>query len=213
MKRQWKVRRQFQPTTNAERRWDRAYQHLLEWTLPIDPVPDQLASFRPPLGRRRMHTMPIRVVADRVFRQCRDDVGPPTLLQHSRFLPDHFESRADILGCQILRDPERGIVRRRLDVVFGIEPQDHIYTRDAADYPASCEGRCRASASALIPISPLANASHDPTEAARTRYACPSAPRPVTLLPLCSVSTFVDETLHVLPVDQRRASIDEDGHW
>jgi hypothetical protein len=48
MKRQWKVRRQFQPTTNAERRWDQAYQHLLEWTLPIDPVPDQLASFRPP---------------------------------------------------------------------------------------------------------------------------------------------------------------------
>ena len=48
MKRQWNVRRQFQPTTNAERRWDQAYQHLLEWTLPIDPVPDQLASFRPP---------------------------------------------------------------------------------------------------------------------------------------------------------------------
>jgi hypothetical protein len=48
MKRQWKVRRQFQPTTNAERRWDQVYQHLLEWTLPIDPVPDQLASFRPP---------------------------------------------------------------------------------------------------------------------------------------------------------------------
>jgi hypothetical protein len=48
MKRQWKVRRQFQPTTNAERRWDQAYQHLLEWTLPIDLVSDQLASFRPP---------------------------------------------------------------------------------------------------------------------------------------------------------------------
>ena len=45
MKRQWNVRRQFQPTTNAERRWDQAYQHLLEWTRPI---PDQLASFRPP---------------------------------------------------------------------------------------------------------------------------------------------------------------------
>ena len=48
MKRQWKVRRQFQPTTNAERRWDQAYQHLLEWTLPIDRVRDQVASFRPP---------------------------------------------------------------------------------------------------------------------------------------------------------------------
>src|SRR5215510_5219757 len=35
MQRQWKVRRQFQPTTNAERRWDQAYQHLLEWTLVV----------------------------------------------------------------------------------------------------------------------------------------------------------------------------------
>ena len=34
MKRQWKVRRQFQLTKDAERRWDQAYQHLLEWTLP-----------------------------------------------------------------------------------------------------------------------------------------------------------------------------------
>ena len=52
MKRLWKVRRQFQPTTNAERRWDQAYQHLLEWTLPIDPVRDQLASFRSPVEVR-----------------------------------------------------------------------------------------------------------------------------------------------------------------
>jgi hypothetical protein len=48
MKRQWIVRRHFQSTTNAERRWDQAYQHLLEWTLPSDPVSDQLASSRPP---------------------------------------------------------------------------------------------------------------------------------------------------------------------
>jgi hypothetical protein len=33
MKRQWTIRRQFQPTMDAERRWDQAYQHLLEWTL------------------------------------------------------------------------------------------------------------------------------------------------------------------------------------
>jgi hypothetical protein len=39
MKRQWRVRCQFQPTTNAERRWDQAYQNLLEWTLPIGPFP------------------------------------------------------------------------------------------------------------------------------------------------------------------------------
>jgi hypothetical protein len=34
MKRQWKLRRQFQPTTDAKRRWDQAYQHLLGWNVP-----------------------------------------------------------------------------------------------------------------------------------------------------------------------------------
>ena len=48
MKRQWKIRRQFQPTMNADRRWDEAYQHLLKWALKIDPVRDQVASFRRP---------------------------------------------------------------------------------------------------------------------------------------------------------------------
>lgn len=46
MKRQWRVRRQLQSTADAERRWDRAYQHLLEWTLPSEPV----SALLPPLG-------------------------------------------------------------------------------------------------------------------------------------------------------------------
>jgi hypothetical protein len=50
MKRQWQIRRQFQPTTDAERRWDQAYQHLLEWTLPSDPVSVLLPPFRSPVG-------------------------------------------------------------------------------------------------------------------------------------------------------------------
>jgi hypothetical protein len=40
MKRQWQIRRQFQPTTDAERRWDRAYQHpglIYRGFLPPDP--------------------------------------------------------------------------------------------------------------------------------------------------------------------------------
>ena len=50
MKRQWQIRRQFQPTTDAERRWDRAYQHLLGWTLPSEPVSVLLPPFRSPAG-------------------------------------------------------------------------------------------------------------------------------------------------------------------
>jgi hypothetical protein len=48
MKRQWTIRRQFQPTRDAEQRWDQAYQHLLGWTLPSDPVYVPLSSSRPP---------------------------------------------------------------------------------------------------------------------------------------------------------------------
>ena len=32
MRRKWQIQRRLQPTADAERRWDRAYQHLLEWT-------------------------------------------------------------------------------------------------------------------------------------------------------------------------------------
>jgi hypothetical protein len=34
MKRQWQIRRQFQPTADAARRWDQAYQLLLQWSQP-----------------------------------------------------------------------------------------------------------------------------------------------------------------------------------
>jgi hypothetical protein len=47
MKRQWRVR-QFQSTTDAERRWDQAYQHLLRWTLASEPVSALLPPFRSP---------------------------------------------------------------------------------------------------------------------------------------------------------------------
>lgn len=31
MKRTWKVRREFQESPDAQQRWDRAFQYLLEW--------------------------------------------------------------------------------------------------------------------------------------------------------------------------------------
>jgi hypothetical protein len=46
MNRQWKVRRQFQLTKDAQRRWDQAYQHLLEWTQPNNLYSVPLPSLR-----------------------------------------------------------------------------------------------------------------------------------------------------------------------
>ena len=41
MQRQWRIRRQVVATPDGQRRWDRAYQHLLNWTAPAPapPVP------------------------------------------------------------------------------------------------------------------------------------------------------------------------------
>lgn len=43
MKRQWQVHRQFQAAAEGERRWDQAYQQLLQWALrserPAVPLP------------------------------------------------------------------------------------------------------------------------------------------------------------------------------
>lgn len=36
MKRQWRTRRQALPQSDGQRRWDRAYQLLLEWTTPSE---------------------------------------------------------------------------------------------------------------------------------------------------------------------------------
>ena len=38
MKRQWRVRRQLMAVPDGQRRWDRAYQLLAEWTPPVAPA-------------------------------------------------------------------------------------------------------------------------------------------------------------------------------
>ena len=40
MKRQWQIRRQFQPTADAARRWDQAYQLLFKWSQPTEVTAD-----------------------------------------------------------------------------------------------------------------------------------------------------------------------------
>jgi hypothetical protein len=50
MKRQWQIRRQFQPTADGVRRWDHAYPHLLRWSQPTEPTtaPDPSMALSPP---------------------------------------------------------------------------------------------------------------------------------------------------------------------
>jgi hypothetical protein len=59
------VRRQFQPTTDAQTRWDRAYQFLLQLSShePVDPAPP--AGPTAPMGKELAH-------ADRPVCPCLD---------------------------------------------------------------------------------------------------------------------------------------------
>ena len=49
MKRQWRIRRHFQATTDGTQRWDQAYQHLLEWAQASAPSTD-VPLLAPPLA-------------------------------------------------------------------------------------------------------------------------------------------------------------------
>ena len=54
MKRQWRVRRQPQPHSNAQQRWDRAYHLLAEWAQQVvgGPAGDVVGDDRPVAGGR-----------------------------------------------------------------------------------------------------------------------------------------------------------------
>jgi hypothetical protein len=51
MKRYGQIRRQFQPTVDGARRWDQAYQYLLDWT-----APHALSIDSPPVPLHRPQT-------------------------------------------------------------------------------------------------------------------------------------------------------------
>ena len=50
MRRQWTVRRSTQQDPDGQRRWDRAYQHLLAWTTqqPVEEAHEKKCSCQPP---------------------------------------------------------------------------------------------------------------------------------------------------------------------
>ena len=62
-----------------------------------------------------------------MLRQRPDHVASPARFQHARLLADHFERGAHAELFEIRRNPQRRIIRRRLDVVLRIEPQHHVY--------------------------------------------------------------------------------------
>jgi hypothetical protein len=47
MKRSWRLRRQTSPSADGQRRWNQAYQLLLEWTTPTERLSVSVSTSRP----------------------------------------------------------------------------------------------------------------------------------------------------------------------
>src|SRR5439155_22851313 len=80
-------------------------------------------------GRAGLHAVIIGVVADLVFLQGGDDVGPVAPLQRARLFADDLEGGAHAFAGQEVGDVQRGVVTRRQDVVLGVEPEDDVDAR------------------------------------------------------------------------------------
>ena len=83
-------------------------------------------------GRRRLHAVKIRVVADLVFLERVDDVGPPAAFQLASLFADDLERAADVLLRQEFGDVQGGIVASRQDIILRVEPEDDINRRCAS---------------------------------------------------------------------------------
>jgi hypothetical protein len=74
MKREWKVRREFKAYPDGEQRWDRAYQHLLKWTLTTQP---------PANVTRRSNSQPLQEVDHAGSSLCASfDTAPGAATDH-----------------------------------------------------------------------------------------------------------------------------------
>jgi hypothetical protein len=70
--------------------------------------------------------MRIGVVADGMLLERSDDVDAMATLKRARFLSNDLESRLNALFREEGRQPLSGIIARRKDVVFSIEPEGDI---------------------------------------------------------------------------------------
>lgn len=55
MHHQWRLRRETVSVADGNRRWDRAYQLLLEWGDPVAPVPNPITQTAVPMLRSGTH--------------------------------------------------------------------------------------------------------------------------------------------------------------
>jgi hypothetical protein len=85
------------------------------------------------------------VITDVMISQSPYDIPAATSFEGARLFAHHFESSAHTEAVKILCDSECGIVGNRIDVVFGIEPEQHVDRRagggETSNYQAQTEAK------------------------------------------------------------------------
>ena len=73
-----------------------------------------------------MDGMEVRMITDRMFFQCVDHVPSTTMFEHAGFLAHELEGGTNTSLGKHFGKPLGGIVICRQQIIFGIEPQQHI---------------------------------------------------------------------------------------
>jgi hypothetical protein len=82
---------------------------------------------------------------DAISPEGLDHIYATALLQHTRFLADNFERAVYSKGRQIVRNPQCSIIRNRINIVFGVEPEDDISdTAPSKNSQTTAAAPCRA---------------------------------------------------------------------
>ena len=77
-------------------------------------------------GWSGMSAVEVGVEADGVFGEGIDDVLAAAAFEDAGFFADHLEGGVDTEGGEVGGDAQGGVVGGGLDVVLGIEPEDHV---------------------------------------------------------------------------------------
>ncbi len=99
-------------------------------------VPAELRQIQ---GGTGLDAVPIGVITDLMFLQCRDRVRSLAPLQRSRFLANHLESRAHSFAAEEVRHMQRRVVTGRQEVILRVEPENHVDLRRR--FRRACGGR------------------------------------------------------------------------
>src|SRR5207247_7277011 len=74
----------------------------------------------------RLNAVKIGVIPNVMRGECANNVAAATRFEGAGLLSHYFERGANAHAGQVVRNPQGCVIGGRLDVVFGVEPQDYV---------------------------------------------------------------------------------------